>query len=437
MTVADDVDESDVERSDIELQIRVDGLQSGQWVIVSGERTDIRDANGQPVPGVQGGERAMIAAANLDPRPSAPGDTLHTVISFVTPLAYTYKRSSVIVYGNVVEASHGETGSEVLGSGDASRPGQQFVAKRPPLTFTPAATPAGVEGSEVVRVNGVRYERIESLLDASPATRAYQLDVDAGGVATMTFGDGVHGTVLPSGSQNVRAEYRVGIGSAGNARAWQIKVLTTRPLGVTDVINPLRASGGADRDGPERVRRNAPMAALGLSPLSRLVSVADYATFARRFAGIGHADAVRLSDGAQDVVHVTVAGVDDNPLDADGQLLSNLRAAYAAYGDPTYPVEIGVRALKVLVLEARVAVEPSANWEFVEPEVRRRLNDTFSFERRRLGQSAYLSEAVSVIQATPGVAWVDVDTFAGVAESLVNEPERLVQAMAAPDRPRP
>ena len=49
-------------------------------------------------------------------------------------------------------------------------------------------------------------------------------------------------------------------GKAGNARAQQISQLSTRPLGVKEVINPLRASGGADPESRDQVRCNAPIA---------------------------------------------------------------------------------------------------------------------------------------------------------------------------------
>jgi hypothetical protein len=416
----------------IELQSRIDGLQSGQWLIVTGERTDIRDAEGRPVPGVHGGELAMIGSVEHKAHKKAPGDTLHTLLTLVNPLAYSYKRSSAILYGNVVKASHGETVTEVLGSGDARRAGQRFMFSRSPLTFTTAITPAGAEGSEVVRVNGMRYHNLSSLLDADAGTRGYQLDTNESGAATLTFGDGVHGVRLPSGPQNVQVSYRVGIGAPGNAHAEQISLLGTRPLGVNGVINPLRASGGADRDSPERIRRNVPLAVRALPPMSRLVSVQDYADFARLFAGIGHADAISLSDGAQQVVHVTVAGVDDIALDPDGELLANLSAAYTRYGDPAYPVEIAVRELKALLIQAKVGIDPDADWSLVEPALRLRVLDHFSFERRQLGQPAYLSEVIAVMQGTRGVAWVDVDAFAGVTEVEVRGAEALRQALNRP-----
>ena len=68
----------------------------------------------------------------------------------------------------------------------------------------------------------------------------------------MLFGNGEHGARLPTGSANIKATYRYGIGRGGNVDAWKISQLATHPLGLQGVINPLPASGGADREGSIR-----------------------------------------------------------------------------------------------------------------------------------------------------------------------------------------
>ena len=41
----------------------------------------------------------------------------------------------------------------------------------------------------------------------------------------------------------------------------------------------------------------------------------------------------------------------------------------------------------------------------------RQLLETFSFERRELGQQVLLSEVIAVMQSIPGVVYVDVDAL--------------------------
>lgn len=393
-----------------------DGLDVGRWLIVAGERTDIA-VDDAPLPGVTDGELVLVAGVSQQTDPESPGDSPHTVVTLDRALVHTYRRSGALVYGNVVAATHGETVTEVLGSGDARQSFASFTLARAPLTFVAAPTTRGVASTAQLRVNTILYGEVDSLLDAGPRDRVYELGVDASGAASATFGDGSSGARLPSGQENVRAVYRAGLGSAGNVNAQQISQLSTRPLGVTAVINPLATTGGADPDGNERIRAGTPLYAQTLAPLARLVSVSDYAIFAQQYAGIGHASATLLATGDAQCVYVTVAGVGDNPLDPQDALLTSLAASYAAFGDRSMPVTIGVREVVALFVEAKVAIAADADWNAVEPLIRACVADTFSFDRRQLGQPAFLSEAIAAIQSVAGVAWTDIDIFGGISET--------------------
>ena len=427
--------EWDVQGDTIELDGLNDGLESGRWLIVSGERTDVEDEAGNKVPGVQGTELVMLLRVEQGFPEDLPGDTPHSTLVLSNELAYTYKRESVTIHGNVVKASHGETRTEVLGSGDGSQALQRFTLKQAPLTYVAAPTPAGAESTLEVRANDVRWHEGDNLFVLGPNDRNYVARTDDESKTTVIFGDGGHGARLPTGIENVRALYRTGIGKPGNVPAERISLLATRPLGVKGVINPLPASGGADRESRDQARRNAPLA---VTALDRLVSVQDYADFARTFAGIGKTSATRLSDGRQQVVHVTIAGADDIPIAETSDLYRNLCQALRRYGDPHQPVRVDLRELMLLVIEASVRLLPDYLWESVAPQIRTALLDTFAFERRELGQDVLYSEVVSTIQAVPGVAYVDVDTLGGIPEKVADangqrrllSPEEIVERVA-------
>jgi len=342
-----------------------------------------------------------------------PGDTPHSRLKLAARLAYTYKRDTVTIHGNVVKATHGETREEVLGSGDGSKARQHFTLKQAPLTYLAAPTPAGAESTLKTRVNDVRWHEADNLFEPVPTDRCYITQTDNEDKTTVIFGDGQRGTRLPTGVENVKAIYRTGIGKPGNVAAEQVSLLATRPLGVKSVINPLRASGGADRESRDQARRNVPLAVMALD---RLVSVQDYADFSRTFAGIGKASAARLSDGRRQLVHVTIAGADDIPIDETSDLFHNLRQALHQFGDPFQAIKIAVRQVKLLVIVARVRLLPDFQWESVEPDIRAGLLETLSFERRALGQDVASSEVISTIQGVGGVAYVDLDVFDAVDE---------------------
>ena len=414
---ADEVKLKSVDGKEIELDALYKGLEVGRWAIVSGERTDIKDEIGNSVPGVFDSELVMLAGIEQSSDQELPGDTPHTTIQFANDgLAYAYKRDNVIIYGNVVKATHGETRNEVLGSGDGSRALQMFTLKQSPLTYTSAPTVSGIESSLEVRVNDVRWPEADGLVWLAGNERGYITKTDNEDKTSIIFGDGKHGARLPTGLENVKAVYRSGIGKPGNVAARQISLLVTKPLGVKSVINPLPATGGADRENRDQARRNIPLA---VTALDRLVSVQDYADFARTFAGIGKASAVGLTDGRRMLVHVTIAGAEDIPIDTTSDLFLNLSQALRKFGDPYQPVKVSVRELMLLVISANVRILPDYQWESVEPRIRTALLEAFGFEGRELGQDVMLSEVISVVQGTPGVAYVDVDIFDAYPEMLL------------------
>jgi predicted phage baseplate assembly protein len=444
VVVADEsIDALDIEGDELELEgVHVD-LVPGRWVVVSGERVDpdllaaqdgdvaaVAPAAGgsadPPLPrtGVLAAELSMIAAVEQRvvrvPSPDEPddlidlpGDSVHTFLRLAAPLAYQYLRPSVTVYGNVVPASHGQTRAEVLGAGDATRPHAEFPLKQPPLTYVPAPTSAGASSTLTVFVDGVAWQQVDDLIDAGPLGRDYLLRADDAGSARVVFGDGTHGAIPPTGTENITASYRSGMGLGGNLETGRITLLTTKPLGVTEVTNPIPATGGADPEGRDVIRDNAP---LTVQALDRLVSVADYQAFAQVFAGIGSSDARALSDGVRQVVHVTIAGIADAPIDPSSDLVRNLTAAMSVLGDPDLAVQVAVRRLRLLVISARIRIDPDRRWSDVESVLRATLLDTFGPDRARIGRPLAQAAVLATMQAVPGVRYADLDVLDSLDE---------------------
>jgi predicted phage baseplate assembly protein len=400
----------DVGGDQIELAQAHGGLQPGRWVVVSGERTDIPGTAGVP-----GSELSMIGSVRQEVNPALPGDTVHTVLTLAAPLGYTYRRSTVHVSANVVAATAGATVDEVLGSGDASQASQSFTLFQAPVTWVPADSPAGARSTLRISVNGAPWHEVDTFASRGPGERVYVTAIGDDGHVRVTFGNGIHGARLPTGTENVRARYRIGTGASANVPGGQVGQLTARPLGVAGVGNPLPAVGGADPDGPAEAHRDIPIA---VCALDRLVSVPDYEDFTRRRAGIDKASARRLFDGAREVVHVTAAGSSDMPLEAASGVLPALLASLVKLGDPQLPVQVAAREAVLLVIAARVRVTAGHGWESVQRSVREALARRFCFAARHLGQPAYRSEALAAIQAVPGVDYADVTAFAGLPDSV-------------------
>jgi hypothetical protein len=91
------------------------------------------------------------------------------------------------------------------------------------------------------------------------------------------------------------------------------------------------------------------------------------------------------------------------------------------YGDPYQASQVCVRKVKLLIISAGARVLADYQWESVEPRIRAVLLDAFGFDRRELGQSAFQSEAVSLMQGIDGVAYVDTRVFDAVPEDITAE----------------
>ncbi|MGW0825661.1 putative baseplate assembly protein [Streptomyces sp. NPDC002845] len=426
LRLADEPLGEDVHGNEIELAELYDGLRPGRTLIVGGERSDIPGTAG-----VRATEVVTIATADPAVDPRLPGDHVHTRLTLTADLAHRYRRETVRILGNVVEATHGESREEAIGSGDSDRVNQTFALWQTPLTWLADDNPLGATPVLEVRVDGVLWHEVDSLAGRGPRERVYITGSTADGRTTVTFGDGVHGARLPSGHENVRARYRFGTGKAANVAADRITQPLTRPLGVTSVTNPRPATGGSDADGPALTRRTIPLA---VSALDRLVSAVDYEDFARSRAGIGRAAARELFDGRRRVLQVTVAGTDDVPIGGDSDTIRALRGALTEYGDPNLPVRVDVRELVLLLIAAKVKVAPDHAWEIVEPRLRQALLRRLGFDGRELAQPARLSDVLATAHSVPGVDHVDVDVFTGVPAS--GTPEELTELLARPGEPK-
>jgi predicted phage baseplate assembly protein len=237
-------------------------------------------------------------------------------------LAHAYHPGTVVVRANLAHATHGETVQQVLGSGDGRVPFPRFGLRRPPLTYVRSTTAAtGAVAALEVRVEGVAWSEVPTLLDAGPHDQVYVVRQDADGDAEVIFGDGTHGSRLPTGVENVRATYRVGIGADGKAEPGQISLPLRRPRGIARITNLAASRDWAGPEDLEQARTNAPQR---IRTLDRAVSVADHEDFARGYSGVGRARADLVWDGRIETVVVSVLAADGGP--ASSGLLADLRS---------------------------------------------------------------------------------------------------------------
>lgn len=329
----------------------------------------------------------------------------YTQFTFENGLTYRYRRDTVTINANVVLANHGETVTgEVLGGGDGAAKHQRFPLKNSPLTHRSAV--GGSEQELTVRVDGVAWNPVDTLYALDGAARAYQVRIDDDANATVVFGDGQHGARLPTGTENVTATYRSGIGSLGEVDAGTLTLLKTRPFGIRAVTNPAPATGADDPETRDDARANAPLTVL---TLDRIVSLQDYEDYARAYPGIGKARAALVWNGDAEVVHLTVA-------DANGDavidpLYGRLVASIDAARDPLRAVTVDTFRPFVFFVTAAVRIDPAYRRSDVQMDLEAALTVAFGFEARAFGQPVTAAEIVRVMHGVDGVMAVDLDAL--------------------------
>jgi hypothetical protein len=369
--------------STIDLDDWVDGLTSGQRIAITGQSATH--------PGL-----AVAHVTTLKTVSHLLSPTGTTSLDLQDPLPDALLRSTVRINANVAAATHGESRSEVLGNADGQDPRPDFTLSGSPLTYLPAAT--GSEPALTVWVNGLERSRVPALLD--PAETGYVVRQDDQQNATIEFG-----SPLPTGVINVRADYRVGLGAGAGVGAGRLSMLASRPPGVRAVVNPLPASGGADPETVDDARRNAPVS---VRALDRVVSLVDYADFARAYPGIAKASSKAVTIGVRPGVEVTVAGAHGADVTTDSALYSGLLAALAAGGDELVPVRLLTCQRVPIQVGAALRIDTSRITADVVSAATTAVTSLLSFDARDIGQPVSSSEIVESLQSVPGVLSANV-----------------------------
>ena len=417
-TLVEQPDNTDVSSDWFEVEADVTDMVKGRTLIVTGTTTS----------GVETAEVVELKSA-----PTLSGS--RSRLTFTSSLANIYDRSTVVVHGNVALATHGESATEILGSGRAATPFQRFSLARTNPTFVQSsADPSGTETTLTVRVNGVAWKEADTLYDAEPNDQSYSVRMDEQGKYVVRFGEGVKGARLPTGSQNVVAEYRHGLGAAGNVGANSLAQLVDRPLGAKGVANPLQAEGGVDREAEEAARSTMP---LKVRTLDRAVSLLDYADYARAYTGVSKSHATVLPLRGVRTIVVTVAFTAGTVSDPTGKA-NDLETSLRTFGDPYVEVKVVPHQESTFRLGMKVGVADGHDPDVVKKAVKAKIAAAFAFDNRDLTCPVHQSEVVAIVHQVAGIVAVDIDhMYVGTTPDLVDPllpqlPEALSSGSAQP-----
>jgi hypothetical protein len=252
------------------------------------------------------------------------------------------------------------------------------------------------------------------LLASAGDAPEFVVEVEHDGVATLRFGDGVHGR-RPDPGTSFEATYRIGNGRNGNVGALAIAHVVTVQGAVRRVENPLPASGGSDPEPAEAVRRDAPQAFL---VQQRAVTADDYARMTERSPRVQRAAATFRWTGSWQTVFVTADRAGGGSVDAafEGRVRSDLEP----YRMAGYDLEIDGPHFVGIDIALHVCAAP----EHFRGHIRAAVLDVLSSgvraggelgllhpDRFTFGQPVFLSPIIAAAQAVPGVASVTATRF--------------------------
>jgi predicted phage baseplate assembly protein len=392
-------------------------LQDGQSVIVSGNRFDPSGAGG---PG-----EAATEVTRLSGPPLKDSANNLTTVKLKGSLANHYVRSTTVLLANIAAVTQGETvKDEVLGSSDGS-PLQSYPLNKQPLTYLPSTNPrseSAVNSTLSVTVNGVQWTEKPTLLESGPAVQDFTATEDDSGRTTVTFGDGANGMRPPTGTNNIHARYRIGLGRSGNVPSGSVQQLVDSLAGLQQVSNPQLTIGGTDPESLAGIRTNAPNS---VRTFDRAVSAGDYAAIARTFPGIAKASArwalfdENLVALAHPYIQLTVAATGGTPI-SQGTLLGQLRSFLDQRRDPNVPLRIldfsRIYVDIAVTIDLDDRVPRQATFARVQAALNPGLNPDgtagyFAFDSLDFGESLHLSAIYAFIQNILGVRDANVTRF--------------------------
>jgi predicted phage baseplate assembly protein len=300
---------------------------------------------------------------------------------------------------DVVPVSRGATVSgEVIGSGNAALLSQSFTLAKSPLTYL--ASGAGSASTLKVYVDEVEWPEVPSFYGQAPDARVLVVSRSPDQtVTTVTFGDGVNGARLTSGTGNVVAAYRYGSGAA-SPPAGRLTTISQPQPNLASIQNPVAVSGGADPQAPEDVRADAPASTF---TFGRAISATDFKVVASQAPGVARAAAYWTFDETAQRTLVTVYVGDDQAAAAAAS------AAFAGSEDPNRPVAVLAATPISLQLSCTLVAAADQQVPAVVSAATAALCDPagglFSPARMGIGQRLYRS-AVDAALMVPGVVAV-------------------------------
>lgn len=250
------------------------------------------------------------------------------------------------------------------------------------------------------------WNQVQSLQQSGSSDLAWSQTVDANGVVTVHFGDGLNGAVPPAGL-NIYANYRVGGGTVGNLAANSITDIASAITGVT-ITASSSTSGGTAAETIDQIRTNAPRA---FTTQQRAVTLADYGNLAMSLPVVSQANAV-ANTYTNITVYVTGQGntvptqATLDTVTAYLQPLSLAGTVVTCTAATLVPINVGSGGSPVLI-GCSSRYSPTS----IQIQAVQAIQNLFAPANTQLGGRVTLSSVYSALYAIPGVQYINIPLF--------------------------
>jgi hypothetical protein len=394
------------ERDSVVKLLRLIGYELSARTAATVNLTVVTDAPNVVIPA---GQKVTSTASGATP---AQTFELPTAITLVATGTHT-----VITDPDLV-AIHGESvGLEAIGVSDG-KPNQYMTLAQYPIALNP-------DGSTPLRVfvdatewfpSGISGDGTSFLGDEADS-EVFGWQIDADGLATIKFGDGVNGAVPPV-SAVIAGVYRVGGGKAANSVGKRtITTFSPAIIGVVSVTNEDQPSGGSDAETIEHAKKHGP---LSLQALNRAVTLGDFEVLAKAVPGGGVKSARAYQGDSPWVVNVYIMADGTNPVPT-GQWFPRLDSGTGLIGGvgrflterKAVPARLEVYPVVVVIPYVSLTVYALSNYlrSAIRGELQDRLITLFEAIQDDFGIGLPTSRVVQVVENTPGVDWVQVNAL--------------------------
>ncbi len=276
----------------------------------------------------------------------------------------------VELFGNIITATRGESViKEKMGSGNASLASQTFKLKKKPLSYYPSPTvdnDLSVKNTLTVYVDGILWREVSSFYGRNENDQVYIVRQNDEGESLITFGDGIRGQRLPTGTDNLICNYRFGA-EASCPPAGSVSQISKPAKGLRSVKNLLAAYGGADAEDAENMRMYAPKSAL---ILGRVVSMDDMAALASSFPGVRAVQTEWRWDKNKQRAAACIFYIGDQGIQ------DSLSQRIRSVSDPSTPISVINALSSPLIISINVKVNPRYLEEDVTKHIRETLTNT-------------------------------------------------------------